>query len=167
MSAAVLTSLEEYLNTDYSPDREFVDGLVVERHVGELPHSFIQSNFVYVLRQRYPHLFVLPELRVRTVGGRHRIPDICVTLERPDTDVLQVAPFLAVEILSRRDEMSNLLEKLQEYSESGVSNIWVIDPRRKKVYQFTEYRLEEMRGTSVATNTPEIRIDFEEIFRSL
>ena len=32
---AVLAPIEEYLETDYSPDREFVDGTVVERHVGE------------------------------------------------------------------------------------------------------------------------------------
>jgi hypothetical protein len=26
------TSIEEYLNTSYHPDREFVDGLIVERN---------------------------------------------------------------------------------------------------------------------------------------
>ena len=32
MSAAVLISMAEYLDTSYSPDREYVDGAVVERH---------------------------------------------------------------------------------------------------------------------------------------
>ena len=32
-----LVSLAEYLDTAYSPDREYVDGVVVERHLGEGP----------------------------------------------------------------------------------------------------------------------------------
>ena len=44
MGAGVLMSLEQYLATDYSPDREFVDGVVTERYVGELPRSVVQRN---------------------------------------------------------------------------------------------------------------------------
>ena len=117
----------EYLETAYSPDREYVDGAVVERHVGELPHSFVQSNLVAALRRLYPSYFILAELRTRTKGHRCRIPDVCVTLEKPDTDVLETPPFLVIEVLSRRDEMTDVLEKLQEYADAGVRNIWVID----------------------------------------
>src|ERR1700679_3294774 len=73
---AVLTAIEENLETDYSPDREFVAGLVVERHLGEQPHSIVQSNVHYSLRRRYPKLLVLPEQRVRTTPNRCRVPDI-------------------------------------------------------------------------------------------
>jgi hypothetical protein len=31
--------VEEYLNTSYDPDREYVDGQLVERHVGEHFHG--------------------------------------------------------------------------------------------------------------------------------
>jgi len=167
MGAGVLISLEEYLETDYSPDREFVDGVVMERHVGELPHSFVQRNLVLAIGQRYPHLFVLPELRVRTVAGRCRIPDVCVTLERPKTDVLEAAPFLAVEILSRRDEMTEVLEKLEEYVAAGVPNVWVIDPRKKKLYTFAAHRLEEVLDSPAITEPPHIRVEFDEVFRGL
>jgi Uma2 family endonuclease len=103
--STVQASLEEYLNTSYSPDREYVDGVVVERHVGERPHSLVQRNIVVYLQTHCPHLFVWPEQRVRTVPGqRSRIPDVCVTLQDPQTDIFETAPFLAIEILSRRDE---------------------------------------------------------------
>src|SRR4051812_22069453 len=102
MGAGVLISLEEYLRTDYSPDREYVDGAVLERHVGEIPHSAVQSNILFFLRQRYPGIFVWPEVRTRTIGDRCRIPDVAVVLQRPDTAVLESPPFVAVEILSRR-----------------------------------------------------------------
>ena len=42
MSAATLLSLEEYLNTSYSPDREYRDGVLVERNVGEKAHALLQ-----------------------------------------------------------------------------------------------------------------------------
>ena len=41
--SALLVSLEEYLDTAYSPDREYVDGAIVERHVGERRHSLVQT----------------------------------------------------------------------------------------------------------------------------
>ncbi len=34
-------TLEQYLDSSYSPDREFVDGTLVERNLGEKTHSSI------------------------------------------------------------------------------------------------------------------------------
>jgi hypothetical protein len=34
-----LVSLEEYLRTSYDPDMEFVDGVLVERNVGDWLHA--------------------------------------------------------------------------------------------------------------------------------
>jgi Uma2 family endonuclease len=167
MSAGTLISMGEYLETAYSPDREYVDGAVVERHVGELPHSFVQKNLVLALSRRYPRYYAFPELRVRTKRDRCRIPDVCVTLEKPDTDVLETPPFLVIEVLSRRDEMTDVLEKLQEYADAGVRNIWVIDPRRKTAFQFGGHRLEEIEGNLLRTESPEIAVPFEEVFENL
>src|SRR5215217_6957765 len=111
MSVGVLVSMEEYLDTAYSPDREYVDGRIVERNVGERPHSIVQSNVIFALRQQYPEICVWPEIRVRTVGSRCRVPDVCVMLEDPGTDVVEIPPFLVIEILSRRDAMAEVLEK--------------------------------------------------------
>jgi len=162
-----MVTLEEYLHTAYSPDREYVDGVVVERNVGERPHSLVQSNVLFAIRLHYPDAWVWPEWRSRTLKTRFRIPDVCVTLEDPGTDVLEEAPFLAVEILSKRDEMSEVLEKLEEYASVGVANIWLIDPRRKKAFTFAEHCLEEVTGAAIATSAPVIQIDLEELFRGL
>jgi hypothetical protein len=86
--SATVTSLEEYLNTDYSPDCEYVDGLVVERHAGERPHSLVQRNILLYLRTAKPHLFIWLAQGLRTVAGRRSgVPDLCVTLQDPKTDV--------------------------------------------------------------------------------
>ena len=75
---ALLTAVpvEEYLRKSYDPDREYVDGQLVERHVGDRPHSMVQSNVIFSLRQRYGSLFVWPEQRIRTIADRRsRVPD--------------------------------------------------------------------------------------------
>ena len=167
MSVGALVTLEEYLNTTYSPDREFVDGVVVERNVGERPHSYVQARLIMILGQRYPNVFVWPEWRERTVEARYRVPDVCVTLRDPGTDVLEEPPFLAIEILSKRDEMSDVLEKLEEYAVIGVPNIWLIDPRRQKAFTFAAHCLEEATGGTLATGEPVIRVSLEELFRGL
>ena len=83
MSAATLISVEEYLRTSYSPDREYVDGVLVERNVGDWFHSLIESNIIFALRTRYPHLKVVPELRSKVSPNRYRLPDVCVLLRAP------------------------------------------------------------------------------------
>lgn len=56
----VLVSLAEYIDSAYSPDREFVDGVVVERNVGERPHSRTQSNCNFFFRRNYSQLWPGP-----------------------------------------------------------------------------------------------------------
>jgi Uma2 family endonuclease len=164
--STVLVSLDEYLDTAYSPDREFVDGVVVERHWGERPHSRVQGNLIVGFRQRYEHLFAWPEQRVRTIPGRRsRVPDVCVTLEDPEIDVFEAPPFLVVEILSKRDEMTSVLEKLAEYEEFGVPHIWLIDPRRKKAFTYGGGRLQEVVGGALIAG--QIQMPLGEVFHGL
>jgi hypothetical protein len=39
MSSATLVSVQEYLATSFRPDRDYVDGEIQERNLGERPHS--------------------------------------------------------------------------------------------------------------------------------
>ena len=167
MSVGTLVTLEEYLNTAYSPDREYVDGVVVERNVGERPHSLVQTRLTILLARDCPRVFVWSELRTRTIKTRCRIPDICVTLHDSGTDVLEEPPSLVVEILSRRDEMGEVLEKLEEYASIGVPNIWLFDPRRKKAYTFAGHALQEVTTAIISATSPAIEVSLEELFRGL
>src|SRR5271155_5473972 len=101
-----LLSAEEYLNTSYDPDVEFVDGVLVARNVGDWLHSLVQSNILFALRRKYPHLKVVAELRSNVTGTRYRLPDVCVLLAPPKTRYLLDAAFLVVEVLSESDAMS-------------------------------------------------------------
>jgi Uma2 family endonuclease len=163
--SATLVSLEEYLNTDYSPDREYVDGAIVERNLGKRPHSGTQSNFDRHLANRYPDLYVWPEQRLHTSPTRIRVPDVCVTLEDPGIDIFEAPPFICIEVLSPEDRISRVLEKLDEYVTLGVPHNWVVDPWRRKAFTYTSGRLEEVRGTEI--KAAEISIPLSEVFDRL
>ena len=42
-TAPNLVSIDEYLDTSYSPDREYIDGLILERNVGKGKHSLFRT----------------------------------------------------------------------------------------------------------------------------
>ena len=44
--------VEEYLRTPYSPDREYRDGIVLERNVGDKEHSRLQARLAQYLGRR-------------------------------------------------------------------------------------------------------------------
>lgn len=157
--------VEEYLGTSYSPDQEFVEGVLVERNVGEKPHSKLQRKLVIALGAGFPSLHVWPELRMRSVDDHHRIPDVCVTLTEPETDVLEEPPFIAIEILSKDDSMTAVLEKLAEYSAIGTPNIWLFDPRKQRMYTYTTGTLQEISGETIATSDGVVRISRSDIFQ--
>jgi hypothetical protein len=70
-----------------------LEGVLVERNVGEK----LQHKLVHAFGTKYPGLHVWPELRMKSMKNRHRIPDVSVTLTEPD--VLEQAPFIAIETL--------------------------------------------------------------------
>src|ERR1039457_1010688 len=103
MSTATLIPVEEYLSTSYDPDVEYVDGVLVERNVGDWLHSLIQRNLILALSRRYPRLYAMPELRSQTKEARYRLPDVCVLLAPPAGRYLVDAAHIAIEILSEDD----------------------------------------------------------------
>lgn len=165
MAVGTQVSVEEYLNTSYEPDMEYVDGELVEINVGDPLHSQVQSNVVYFLRLKYPNIKVLPEVRSRTTDTRFRLPDVAVTLRRQQGRFITEAPFIAIEILSEDDRVSRLIEKLKEYAAMGVPNIWVFDPRLKQMFVFQGNALREIEGDTIATGEPRLELTREEIFQ--
>jgi Uma2 family endonuclease len=166
MGTTTQIPVEEYLAASYSPDKEFVEGVLLERNVGEKPHSKLQRNLVVALSPRYPSVHVWPELRMRSVNNRHRIPDVCVTLTEPETDVLQDPPYIAIEILSKDDAMSDVLEKLAEYAAIGTPNIWLFDPRTRHMYTYQTGILQQVTAEAIATTgDPRVELTRAQIFQ--
>ena len=129
-------SLEEYMQTSYSPDCEYIDGEIRERNVGQGKHAFTQLGLGAELRQRLTGrgLIVTVEHRVRVSPGRVRIPDVCVVEELEE--VITKPPLLCVEVLSPDDRWSQVNSSISDYRLMEVSTVWVIDPYQRRAWIF-------------------------------
>ncbi len=141
MATKPLVSVEEYLRTSFDgPDREYVDGEIVERNVGETEHSRAQRRLIevfYELRKTKP-LFACPELRLRLGPRRFRIPDVTVFApEEPEEAVPSVAPLITIEIVSPDDRLTDIVQKLEEFRVWGVPHVWLVDPATKKLFTYS------------------------------
>ncbi len=166
MERGTLISVDEYLATSYRPDREYVNGFLLERDVGERDHSSLQmvlSAFLHNRRQELG-IQVFPEQRVQVAATRFRVPDICVIVgEEPEEQILTSPPFICVEILSKCDRMSEMQERIEDYLSFGVPYVWILDPRMKRAYLHTSEGSREVKD-ALRTENPEILVSLDEIF---
>ena len=136
MSAQTLVSVEEYLHTVFDgSDREYLDGEIVERNVGNKSHGRAQGRFIYLLSQleKTTGIFVIPELRHKVTQTRYRIPDVAVFAKEPLSEVPDHPPLVAIEVLSPDDRIGYVVPKLDEYQRWGVQHIWLADPEDRKL----------------------------------
>jgi Uma2 family endonuclease len=165
MAVATLVPIEEYLSTVWRPDREYVAGRVIERNVGELDHSYLQGSVAKPLDRNGLLPFISVRMQVQT--DRFRVPDVAaVRGPGPVGRFLRQPPYVAVEILSRDDRKSDLDDKIEDYLDFGVENIWVVDPRRHRVTIQTREGGKICRET-VETSDGAISIPLSEIFADL
>jgi Uma2 family endonuclease len=136
MPTTLHVSLEEYLNTDYEPDCDYVDGVLEERNVGKNRHSETQSLIVgALLVQRKKHGYrVMTEQRVQVSPTRVRIPDVCLIACDDRDEITQHPPALWIEVLSPDDRFTRVQRRLDDCVRFGVSTIWIIDPYTKQAW---------------------------------
>jgi Uma2 family endonuclease len=169
-SAPIVVPLEDYLNTTYRPDRDWIDGHTRERNMGEQPHASVQAFFVYFfkLNSAVWNIRVLPEQRVQTSAKNYRIADICVVRrETPFEPVVRTPPLLCIEILSRDDRMSEIQERVEDYLAMGVSAVWIVDPRRRRAYEATAAGALQAAPIELTIAGTDIRIAIADIFAEL
>jgi Uma2 family endonuclease len=137
MAAATFTPLEQYLNTTYRPDCDYVDGEVRERNVGILPHSDLLGSLVYLLHQSRHDwkILALPSVRVRVSATRVLVPDVTVIRRSaPVENVILALTLVCCEILSELDTFHSVIDRVADYTCMGVEHIWVIDPISRHAY---------------------------------
>jgi Uma2 family endonuclease len=170
MKTAALIPVEEYLRTSYRPDRDYVDGEVQERNLGERDHSTLQKRLVLFLgnREKAWKIFVYPEQRVQVSPTRFRIPDVCVYAgPEPQEQIFRTPPFICIEILSPEDRWARVQQRIDDYLAFGVSHVWVIDPREQRAWVYSKDGSREVLDGALRTESPSLEVPLAEIFGEL
>jgi Uma2 family endonuclease len=126
---------------------ELVDGVLVEKAMGfreSLLASFLIASLRSFVSPRQLGLVTGPDGTVRLFAGRVRIPDVAFTSwdrlpgrRVPATPIPDLAPDLAVEVLSPSNTAAEMTLKRQDYFNATVRLVWEIDPRARTVSVYT------------------------------
>lgn len=156
-----MVSQAEYLATVYRPDREYVNGQLSERNLGEYDHANLQTAIADFLRSRQKALGIttLVEQRVLVKEGSYRVPDICL-LDRGHAieQIVRIAPLLVIEILSPRDMVYHVQDRIDDYLQMGVPEVWVIDPQSLRTGIYFGHEAKEARDGELNWRGTKLRL---------
>jgi Uma2 family endonuclease len=148
---------------------EYVDGQLVERHVGECDHIRLQGLvFAELLargRERRFRPFVEQRVRVSD-EPLYRIPDVCVKALPHEKTPILIRPDLVIEIVSPDDRPLEMVEKIGDYQAAGIPHIWVADPYQRTLIEADQAGIR--RPATLALSTPLVgEVDFGLLFQEL
>ena len=126
---------------------ELVDGVLVEK-VMSFPESALTCDLIkmlgYFLDDHPLGFLTAPDGAVRLMPGLVRLPDISFISwkqlpkrERPTDPIADLAPALAVEVLSKGNTKREMDRKVREYFVSGVRLVWLVSPASRSVSVYT------------------------------
>ena len=136
MATATKVSMEEYLNTSYRPDVEYIDGYLREKPVVKFAHGETQGFIFRWFSEHYQEWNIRCAVDTRTrVNADHvRLPDVVViAAEDRLKGELDRPPIIAIEVLSPTDTYRDLKERAADLEIMGVRNVWLIDEDARTV----------------------------------
>lgn len=169
-TATISISLEEYLQTSYKPDCDFVDDHLEERNVGKFDHNRIQALVLqwFMSQEKQWNVIAVPEQRTQVSSSRVRIPDLClIDANLPREQVTETSPLLCVEVLSPEDRLSRTTKVMDDFAAMGVENLWIIDPIDRIAYIYQPGgKLQLVTDRLTISGTP-IYLDLPNLFAAL
>jgi Uma2 family endonuclease len=168
MGTSTMVPLEEYLRTNYEPDRDWIDGELKERNMGDGPHSVVQTFFIKFFGNREEKwgIRVTQELRTQVSASHYRIPDVLLMRsDDPFEVIVRTPPLLCIEVLSPSDSMIEMEEKIEDYLAMGVEAVWVVNPRRQTAFVVDRGALLPVEELTVPGT--EIRVAVADVFAEL
>jgi Uma2 family endonuclease len=126
---------------------ELVDGTLVEKAIGfeearlamrlgRMIDTFVDENDLGVC--------VGADGMMRIATGLVRIPDVSFIgwdrlpgRQTPKEPIPDLAPDLAVEVLSEGNTKAEMVRKVREYFDAGVRLVWLIDPKKRTARVFS------------------------------
>ncbi|MGP0064504.1 MAG: Uma2 family endonuclease [Isosphaeraceae bacterium] len=126
---------------------ELVEGTLVEKPMG-FEESETAVTIIILLgsfvRRRKLGIVTGPDGTIKLSTGLVRIPDVSFfswdrvpNRKRPRQPIPELAPDLAIEVLSKSNTKAEMNRKLGEYFAAGVRLVWVVDPRKRTARVYT------------------------------
>ena len=166
-----LLTLEEYLNTSYRPDCDFVDGVLEGRNLGTPKHALLQLEIGhwFIAHRKEWKVRVMGDVRTRTTPTRVRLPDVAVYPAETVIEQKAMAspPLIAIEILSPEDRLNRVIIRLREFLAMGTPHVWLLDPVERIAYICTTKGLELVETPRLTLPNSPIYLDLPEIFAAL
>ncbi|HEV8486468.1 MAG TPA: Uma2 family endonuclease [Blastocatellia bacterium] len=127
-----------------APDKEYeiVDGHPEEKEMGGARHSGVGVRLItrlglHVEAHRLGGVYG-PDATFK-IGQNERLPDVAfvsasrIGPEGEPEGIWQIAPDLAVEIVSPNDLFEKVISKVHEYFAAGVRQVWLISPEHRTI----------------------------------
>lgn len=135
MASTTQVPLETYLQTNYRPDCDYLDGELRERSMGEWDHGRVQGLLFAFFLGKEATARVATDVRVQIAATRFRVPDVVVLrADAPEEQIITHPPLIVVEILSPADSLMGMRERITDYLNFNIPNIWVVDPSDRMGY---------------------------------
>jgi Uma2 family endonuclease len=160
---------------------ELVDGVLVEKAMSyreSLLAFFLSKMLDNFVRPSNLGLITGEQGTVRLFAGLVRIPDVAYTSwdrlpgrRVPYTPIPDLAPDLAVEVLSQSNTKAEMKRKRHDYFSAGVRLVWLADPKTRTVDVYTsEKRFTQLTVDDVLEGgvvLPGFRLSVREWFAEL
>lgn len=182
-TASALITAEQFSTMTFELPVELVRGEVVEMPRPDLRHGLVCGNVGFPLiswsRATNGGFVVTNDSGVVTERDPDTVrgPDVMfIPLARVAGGVLpsgfsDLLPSLAVEVMSPSDRWKQILKKIGEYLDRGVSEVWVVDPKRRVVHVYRPDDEPLIVGESETLESPAVLPGFScevrEFFRGL
>jgi Uma2 family endonuclease len=126
---------------------ELVDGVLVEKPMGYY-ESRLAAVLIYLLEhflsQHDQGIVLGADATLRLAPGLVRLPDVSFVAwthfpnrQLPSAGVPDLAPDLAVEVLSPSNTAAEMARKRREYFGAGTTLVWEVDPAARTITVYT------------------------------
>ncbi|MGH9847879.1 MAG: Uma2 family endonuclease, partial [Blastocatellia bacterium] len=129
------------LALDNEKSYEIVNGQPEEKEMAGGTHGAISANIVTELgiyQRTHKRGVVVTEVNFK-IGENERIPDVAFVVAKRvppggmPVGVVAFAPDIAIEVISPNDVHDKVSEKVLEYLEAGVRQVWLISQKLRSV----------------------------------
>lgn len=165
-------SLDEYLNTSYERDMEYVDGVLTKRGMPTVAHSLLQRLLMlwFAHFDESMQFMALQEVRTQVIPrARYRIPDTMLCpLPLPKSSICNIVPWAVIEVQSPDDTLGGTRDRFEDYRRIGVQTLVLMDPERLIAYRFEQGSFIVTRFEELALpGAQKVPFNSEELFRQL